>query len=170
MNFQNIPTWTGDGFHVVVECPRGSTVKLKYDPELGVVVWGRPLVMGLSYPCDWGFIPGTRGQDGDPLDAMILWEGATFPGVVVPCRALAAVRVEQDSEDHSRRVRNDRIIAVPLNAHRSPATVSQRQRDELGAFFQHVTDFEDKRATVLGWEEAAAATALIRESPSNARR
>jgi inorganic pyrophosphatase len=164
MTLDRIPTWATDGFHVVVESPRGSTVKLKFDPDLGAIVWGRPLILGLSYPFDWGFIPGTRAADGDPLDAMILWEGATFPGIVVPCRAIAAVKVEQDSADHSRRVRNDRIVAAPLNARRSPDVISQRVRDELAAFFLHATEFEEKHAVVLGWDGADEAASLIRAS------
>ena len=117
MDISHIPTFADDGaFHVVVESPRGATVKLKFHPVLRAIVWGRPLTSGLSYPFDWGFIAGTHASDGDPVDAMVLWEGSTYPGVVVPCRALGLVKVEQDRKDAPGRERNDRVIAVPAIA------------------------------------------------------
>jgi len=67
----------------MVESPRGSSVKFKYDPDDDVMVLSRPLPAGLAYPYDWGFVPSTRAADGDPLDAVIVWDGTSYPGVVV---------------------------------------------------------------------------------------
>ena len=69
-------------FNVVVETPRGSPVKLEYDTKHKVFAYGHPLMLGLAYPYDWGFFPRTQAQDGDPLDALVLHESATYPGVV----------------------------------------------------------------------------------------
>lgn len=63
---------------VVIESPAGARVKLKYVPDLGGFILSRPLVPGVAYPFDWGFVPGTRGPDGDPVDAMVLLDVPTF--------------------------------------------------------------------------------------------
>ena len=100
--------------NVVIESPRGSTAKWKY--EAGVFQLSRPLPAGLAYPYDWGFLPGTRASDGDPLDAMVYWSGASYPGVVVPSRAIGVLRVEQTSRESGNRERNDRLLVVPVSA------------------------------------------------------
>ncbi|HEY4157133.1 MAG TPA: inorganic diphosphatase [Polyangiaceae bacterium] len=80
---------------VVIEAPLGSTAKLKYDADVKIVRWERALPEGWAYPCAWGFIPSTLCDDGDPLDAGVLFEGSTWPGVVVPARAVGVLRVRQ---------------------------------------------------------------------------
>jgi inorganic pyrophosphatase len=83
-NFLKLPTWDDDGhIHTVVETPRGSTCKLDFDPDLGVFTLAKPLMAGLSYPFDWGFIPSTKAPDGDPLDVLIIHDARTYPGVVL---------------------------------------------------------------------------------------
>jgi inorganic pyrophosphatase len=91
-DFLSLPSYAKDGsLHVVVESPRGSQVKVKYEPELGAFTLSRPLVLGLRYPYDWGFVPGTRADDGDPLDAMLLFDLPTYPGLVIPCRPIGVL-------------------------------------------------------------------------------
>ena len=70
MPISTVPARAAGGFHVVVEAPRGATLKLKHDPELDVMTGHRPLPLGFAYPYDWGFVPGTRAADGDPVDAL----------------------------------------------------------------------------------------------------
>lgn len=68
-NLFKLPTWAdAEHVHAVVETPRGSSCKLDYDPKLKVFTLAKPLMAGLSYPYDWGFLPSTEAEDGDPLD------------------------------------------------------------------------------------------------------
>jgi inorganic pyrophosphatase len=123
----------------------------------------------LVYPCDWGFVPSTIGEDGDPVDAALWWDVATFPGVVVPCRALAVIQVEQNRGNGKGRARNDRILALPIDARRqaelaSAMSLPQRVRDELEHFFIAATVLEGKDPRILGWAGSDAALKLLRAS------
>lgn len=171
MSIANLPAFGPDGtVHVVVESPRGSTVKLKFDVDLDTFTLSRPLIEGLMYPCDWGFVPSTRASDGDPLDAMIIWDRASFPGVVIACRLIGALTVEQNSKQRpGMRERNDRVIVVPVNAPRFSTLkemrdVDLRTRQELESFFVAATAFEGKDLKLLGWADRAAAADLVKAS------
>ncbi len=149
------PTADGGLIHVVIESPRGATSKIKYDEELQVFTLQRSLPLGLAYPHDWGFVPGTRAEDGDPLDALVLSEGTTYPGMVVRARPLALVKVEQDAPGGGRQ-RNDRVLAAPDRAPRATVRsfedLPARVREEIDQFFLNVTFFQNKNVRVLGWE------------------
>jgi inorganic pyrophosphatase len=155
--------------HVVVESPRGSTLKLKYDPVRGVMTLSRPLIAGLVYPYDWGFVPSTRGPDGDPLDAVILWDATSYPGVVFQCRPAGILRVEQSNSASGARERNDRVAVIPVKAPRhervrSVFDLSERVRLELERFFVSAVAFEQKDLEILGWAGPDEALALVRET------
>jgi len=149
---------------IVVESPAGSRVKLKYEPELGAFTVSRPLVLGVAYPFDWGFVPGTRGPDGDPVDAMVVSDFPTYPGVVIPSHALAVIRIEQNAKSGRGRQRNDRIVAEPVAARRTVGVLSQRVRQELEQFFTATTLFEGKDIEILGWGPADEAERLVDEN------
>jgi inorganic pyrophosphatase len=158
-----------DVVHVVVETPRHSIVKLKYDPDLDQFVLKRPLPLGFAYPYDWGFVPETVADDGDPLDALVVWEAQSPPGTVLRCRPLGVLQLSQRSKGKAGRVRNDRILVVPQE---DPRTASLRQvtdlpqriRDELAHFFLTSIHFEPKEPEVVGWAGPAAALALVRRT------
>ena len=99
---------------VIVEVPRGSSVKLNYKPKLRSFVVSRALPLGLTYPFDWGFIPGTKGDDGDPLDAIALHETATYPGVILPCKPIGMVEISEKRNGASET--NNRVIACGMIA------------------------------------------------------
>jgi inorganic pyrophosphatase len=149
---------------VVIESPAGARVKLKYAPDLGGFVLSRPLVLGISYPFDWGFVPGTRGPEGDPVDAMVLLDVPTYPGVIIAARAVALLEVEQNAKNGGGRQRNDRIVVEALAARRPNGPLTKRLREELEEFFVSATLFEDKEVTIVGWRGAAEADALVDRS------
>ena len=169
MNLERLPPRDRDGhLHVVVESPRGSGLKLKYDPELGAFTLSRVLALGVTYPFDWGFVPGTSADDGDPLDAMVLTDCPSYPGIVLACAPIGVVRVEQDDKDGGRE-RNDRVIAVPIKADRfaplrEAGDLPERMRDELQQFFLSAVLFAQKNAKLLGWGGPGEAEALIEAS------
>ena len=155
--------------NVVVETPRGAAVKFKYDADTELFMVSRPLPVGVTYPYDWGFIPSTRAADGDPLDAMILWDGVSYPGVLVPCRLLGLLKVEQTDPASGKRQRNDRLFAVPIKAPRlehvrSVFDLQERVRVELEQFFINVVAFEGKALTLQGFAGPAEADAALRST------
>jgi inorganic pyrophosphatase len=171
MNYAALPPFGhDDAIHVVVESPRGSTVKLKFDATLEAFTLSRPLPEGLVYPYDWGFVPSTLAADGDPLDALVVWDQPSFPGVVLACRPLGVLAVEQNSREHAgRREQNDRLIVLPLAAPRyaslkSVDDLSARTREEIESFFVASTVFEKKDLTFGGWSGVDAAYALVKAS------
>ena len=171
MDLAAIPTFASDDvFHVVVEAPRGSTLKLKYEPRWEAMSVSRPLPLGVTFPFDWGFVPSTEAADGDPLDALLLWDVPSYPGVVVPCRAIGVLQVKQNrtKDTPADRIRNDRVLALPIEARREHgiadfSELPARLRREVEVFTIAATTLEGKDARVLGWADAAAALALVRE-------
>jgi inorganic pyrophosphatase len=167
MPIDRLSAFRDDGLlNVIVESPRASTVKIKFDPVSGLMMLSRPLPSGFAYPCDWGFIAGTRAPDGDPFDAALVWDSASYPGLLVPSRIIGALRVEQ-SDPSGKRQRNDRIIAIPGKAlrHANIAGVNdlpERTRKELEHFFSAVVAFENKQLQLLGWSDASEAEQLVR--------
>ena len=167
-NLVKLPTWA-DKTHVyaVVETPRGSRAKLEFDPKLRVFTLAKPLLAGLTYPYDWGFIPSTRADDGDPLDALIIHDAATYPGLVLQCRPVGVLEVVQ--KDDGKAERNDRIFVVP---DRTPFEgdlqdirhLPKRAIEELEAFFRATDALESKELEFLGWRGPNRARKLIKTS------
>jgi inorganic pyrophosphatase len=151
--------------HVVVETTRGSAAKLEYDPDLQVFTLSKALILGLTYPYDWGFVPSTKGEDGDPIDALVIHEAATAPGLVLKCKIIGVLEVLQ-REKGKKRIRNDRLIAVPRDSHREKADkdardLSKQVREEIERFFVATDELEDKELKFLGWKGPNKGARLI---------
>jgi len=154
-NFLKLPTWADKTqIFAVVETPRGSRCKLEYDPKHRAFTLAKPLLAGLTYPYDWGFIPSTKAEDGDPLDVLIIHDAGTYPGLVLRCKPIGVLEIVQNSKGNKER--NDRIFAVPdrspfegdlQDVRRLPA----RAVDELEKFFETTNALEDKKLEFLGW-------------------
>ena len=149
---------------MVVETPRGSSIKYAYDAKTGIFTVSRSLALGVTYPFDWGFIPGTLSDDGDPVDALCLHRYASFPGVVLPSRCVAVVDVDQ--KGRSGRVVNPRIILAPDwqgSGTADAKSLSKRSKEEIEQFFLNATLFTSKDARIIGWRNREAAEKLLRD-------
>ena len=155
-NFINLPPFTEDGdVQVVVETPRGSRAKFAYDPKLETFALTKSLLTGLTYPHDWGFVPSTKADDGDPLDIMVIHDAATFPGLVVTCRVIGILQIEQKSKGRSER--NDRLFAVPRRSHSEQALRGAK-------FFIATDELEDKKLKIIGWKGPKVALKAIKDA------
>jgi inorganic pyrophosphatase len=165
-DYLRLPTFNRNGDMLfVVETPRGSSAKFKFEPALETFFYSRSLASGLVYPFDWGFIPSTCAQDGDPLDGMVLHQAASYPGIVIPCCAVGVLEVEQ--MEHSVTRRNDRIFLMPATTPHGTTSLSEALKNELVQFFQASVFGTEKKLVSLRWESADAAIATVRKSAKN---
>lgn len=156
----------GDDFLAVIEAARGSPNKLKYDETLHAFRLHHVLPPGLVFPFDFGFLPSTRGEDGDPLDVIVLMDEPVAPGVVVPCRIVGVIRATQARPRATAPERNDRFVAVATQSYRWAAC---QELDDLPAglveAFEHFcVDDEARRGIDFrpeGREGARRARALV---------
>jgi inorganic pyrophosphatase len=167
-NYLNLPTTTKGLIRVVVETPRGAASKLAYDPGTQVFEYSRPLPIGTVYPYDWGFVPSTIGEDGDPLDGLVIHQAATAPGVVIKCDLLGALSVKQKDEG-GKTLRNDRYVFCPHkeDAPDEPVAadhVPDHLRREIEQFFLTSVLGTGKKIKFKGWRDAAEARRSIKRS------
>ncbi|MDX8462995.1 inorganic diphosphatase [Mesorhizobium humile] len=173
-NYLTLPATSRNLFRVVVETPRGSAAKLAYEPKTGVFEYSRPLPVGNTYPYDWGFVPSTLGDDGDPLDGLVIHQAAGAPGVVIKCDLLGALRVKQRDPDGSK-VRNDRYIFCPHkeDAPDEPVAsvdVPEDLRREIEQFFLSSVLGTGKKIKLKGWQNAAEARASLTKGMKSFKR
>src|SRR3984893_11195154 len=167
-NFINLPPFAEDGdVYVVVETPRESRAKFAYDPKLETFILSKSLLTGLTYPHDWGFVPSTKAADGDPLDIMVIHDAATFPGIVLTCRIIGVLQIEQKSKGKTER--NDRLFAFPRRSHseqglRDVRELSKPIQQELEKFFIATDELEDKTLEILGWKGPKAGLRAIKDA------
>ena len=144
---------------IVIDTPKGSRNKYKWDEALGLFRLTKVMPPGFAMPWNYGYLPKTRSGDGDPLDAIVLMEEPAFCGAVILARARAVLRMEQDGDG------NDRIIASPVGEHEDriyESEIPDRIFEEISVFFEgyHVLRGEETKTT--GVEDAEAAMEEVR--------
>lgn len=152
---------------VVVEIPRGSRNKYEVDHETGHLFLDRMLFTSMQYPADYGFIDGTLGGDGDPLDALVFVGEPTFPGCRIVVRPVGLFRMRDEKGP------DEKILCVPLAdptwSHvQDLGDLQQNLLNEVEHFFAVYKDLEDKKVGIDGFEDRAAALRVIGESRERA--
>ena len=164
---------TGD-YSVVLETPKGSHNKYKYDPGCGAVRMSAVLGEGLSFPYDFGFVPSTLGQDGDPLDVLLFLDHAVPPGCVATARMIGVLEVRQRTKKQPWK-RNDRFFAVATHAHAHQALktlddLRPHLLDEIESFFTHYASLNGKQLEVLARKGPKRAHRLLKDGMKLAQR
>ena len=163
---KNLP----ENFNVVIEIPAESDpIKYEVDKESGAVFVDRFLTTAMYYPCNYGYVPRTLSGDGDPVDVLVITPYPLHPGVVVPCRALGILKMEDEAGI------DGKVLAVPttkiLKMYEPWKTVEDVNPIRLKAishFFEHYKDLEEgKWVKVLGWEGIDAAHKEILDGAEN---
>jgi len=149
--------------HCLVEIPKGSRNKYEWDEQLQAIKLDRFLFSSVVYPTDYGFIPDTLGEDGDPLDAMVCVSEPTFPGCVIPVQVIALFRMTDDKGQ------DDKVLCVPTqdpnwNGMHQLEDLPKQLRDEIAHFFSIYKQPEGKQVDVQGWFAREEALTVIEEA------
>ena len=159
---ENPPT----DINVIIEVPLGGEpIKYELDKASGAMFVDRFLYTAMRYPCNYGFIPHTLSNDGDPTDVLVVGQRALMPGVVVRARPVGVLMMEDEAGI------DEKIVAVPhskltpyYDSIKTYRDLPQVLQDRIPHFFDHYKDLErDKWVKVLGWEGVGKAEALIAE-------
>lgn len=146
-----------------IEIPKFSHNKYEFDHKRGVFRLDRPLYSPVHYPGDYGFIPETLAEDGDPLDILVITDSPTFPGCIVPARVIGALVMSDEKGQDTK------ILSVVDNDPRTSGIhdlvdVPEHIRREIEYFFAIYKDLEGKPTAVSGWRERAYAEEEITKS------
>ena len=150
-------------FDVTVEIPKGQRNKYEVDHHTGRIRLDRTLFTATQYPADYGFIEGTLGEDGDPLDALVLVGDPTFPGCRIRVRAVGVFHMADEKGP------DEKILCVPLNDPMWSAIsdihdVPPQLRNEIEHFFQVYKDLEGKKTETAGFGNRADAERAIADA------
>ena len=163
---KNVP----EAFNVVIEIPMDSDpIKYEVDKESGAIFVDRFMTTAMYYPSNYGYVPQTLSGDGDPVDVLVITPYPLLPGVVVPCRALGILKMEDEAGI------DGKVLAVPTNkvlamysAWKDIGDVNPMRLKAISHFFEHYKDLEEgKWVKVLGWEGIEAAHKEITDGLAN---
>ena len=157
-----------DGFvQVIIETPAQSRNKFAFDSEQGIFSLKKVLPAGMVFPYDFGFLPQTKAPDGDPIDVLLLMDQPAFPGIAVKAKLIGVIEGEQ--LDGSKKIRNDRLVAVAEANHmyanvKKLGDLPRKWLDEVQVFFVNYHDLEGKKYKLLGCRGAKQALKLIKDA------
>lgn len=166
MFIDKIPAKTKDGgFNVVVEIPQNSSAPVKYefDKDTGAITVDRFMQVAMSYPCNYGFIPNTLSDDGDPADVLVISAHPIIPGAVIRARPVGVLMMEDESGI------DEKILAVPVSkiditfdSVQDINDVSEMLKNRIKHFFEHYKELEKgKWVKITGWKDAKSALEII---------
>ena len=144
----------------VIEIPQGSRNKYELDKPTGLIKLDRVLYSAVHYPAEYGFIPRTPHDDGDPMDILVLLKEETFPGCMIDARPIGVLHMLDRGEP------DDKILAVPLHDPYSQeyfdiADIPQHLLKEVAQFFVSYKELEGKKVEIVGWGKSDEAMRLI---------
>jgi len=150
---------------VVIETPKGSRNKFAYNQDEHIFELKTVLPSGMTFPYDFGFVPRTRGDDGDPLDVLVLMDEPAFPGCAVSCRPIGVIECEE--REHGNKERNDRIISIERDAHswagvKDMNDLGKHFLKELELFFTSYHQLSGKHFRIVGVKEAEQVRKLVK--------
>lgn len=149
--------------HAVVEIPKGSRNKYEFDKKTGAFRLDRVLYSAMEYPGDYGLIPRTLYDDGDPLDILVMVTDPTFPGCIIQARPIGLFLMEDRGQ------KDDKILAVPVNdpiaeGYHDIGDIPQHFLKEVAHFFAVYKDLEGAHVKTIGWEGAARAQEAVKRA------
>ncbi len=154
-----------DTIKVLIEIPEGSRVKYELDEETGEMTVDRIVPVAMDYPVNYGLIDGTAGEDGDALDALVFLSAKVVPGVVISCKIIGLLEMEdEEGVDH-------KLVCVPAKTKIDPvcgaweslADVPEATKRQIRHFFEHYKDLEEgKWVKLKDWKDAAAAEVVLK--------
>ena len=158
--------------HVIIETPKGCRNKYKFDPEMAAFKLSNVLPEGMVFPYDFGFVPGTHAEDGDPIDVLLLMDQPAFPGCVIESRLIGVIEAQQSKDGKSER--NDRLIAVAEQNHsysnlRNLNDMNKTVLDDIGQFFVNYHKARGSEFKVLNIRGPKQAYRLLRRASSRTK-
>lgn len=163
MDLSLIPAQPKPGvINVLIEIPGGSKNKYEFDKDMNAFALDRVLYASVKYPYDYGFVPNTLADDGDPLDGMVIMDEPTFPGCVIAARPIGMLEMIDGGD------RDEKILCVPADDPRyeqvsSLKDIAPHRLDEIAEFFRTYKNLEKKVTEIKGWQDIDAVEPLVEQ-------
>jgi inorganic pyrophosphatase len=134
----DLPTYDGALLNAIIETPQGSHAKYAFDPKTCLFKLRSVLTAGAVFPYNFGFLPSTKGEDGDPLDVLVLMDAAAYPGCLLPSRLVGVIEAEQTEKGSVQTERNDRLVSIAASC---PTYGEIAALDELSPQLLHQIEY-----------------------------